>query len=331
LATHKSAHPLSNYTIEVSIAGWILFIATIWELIFNRLFTSIGLYNHIGTTGPLGQLANSGYFSLNIVGILSLILTGLMLRRLASDSKLAPIAPRILLIFASPFCLPGVCIAIFRLVPTWIIFVAYIVAVFSIVLLTIIVAISKVNGSYKRIIIALCLVQFLSAIELLFPHPFLNKVYVFSEMLFIATPLFSFFVFCPGPVLNFIKRPHLIGLVFAMFLTTIATVFAKFALSISLLTLTRVAHRTFGITLAIPLSDSLIYLPYVISFFFGTLTIGSLIFPSKKWPPNQDSRRIGFGLTLIWAFGVQANQPYQFIAIIMGFFYLTYGMLLKNK
>ena len=84
-------------TVDVSVAGWFLLIASIWELVFNRLFAALGVYSNVGAAGTLSYVAVSGHFAMNATGVMALILTCILLPRLSSDPKLSVLPARIIL------------------------------------------------------------------------------------------------------------------------------------------------------------------------------------------------------------------------------------------
>ncbi len=312
--------------IDVSIAGWFLLVASMWELVFNRLFASLGMYNNVGASGFLSGLADSGYFAMNATGIMALMLASLMLPRMAGDSRLAPLSARVLLILSSPLYLPVVLVAVFRPINAALILVGYLVCICSVLFLGILISLKKLDGGRRRIVLAMALIQFIAAFELVASSYFTDisqRIYLLSEALFITTPIFSFFVFHKGHVLAFVRRPHLLAVVFAVITTGFATLVVVAAADKTPLTLVLVAFRSLGVTLSVPGGAIL----YLVALFFGTLTSGSLILPSRRWPPTPISRNAGLGLACMWIAGIQPTHPYEFILVLVGFLYLSRSML----
>ena len=64
---------------------------------------------------------------------------------------------------------------------------------------------------------------------------------------------------------------------------------------------------------------------YMVGLFFGALLAGSLILPSRRWPPNTASRRVGLGLVCVWIAGIQPIHPYQYALMVLGFVFLARG------
>ncbi len=316
-------------TIEISIAGWVLMGCSLIELLLNRVFTSFGVYDQVGAAGLLGHLANVGQFAMNATGILAVIIACILLPRLSSNTKFSGLPARILLMLTSPLYLPVIFVAVFRPVSSALVLVSYLVATLTIVFLTTLVAITRIDGGRRRIIIAFALIQLLAAFELMTSahlDGISHKAYMFAEALFIATPIFSFFIFLPGPVLVFLKRPHLPGLLFGLLTLGVAGFIAYWSMSKTLLTLILVAFRSIGITMAVPGG-----LPvYLTALFFGAFLIGTLMLPSKRWRPTQDTRRTAIGLTCIWTAGIQPTHPYQIIMVFVGFLYLACSMVPKR-
>jgi hypothetical protein len=319
-------------SIDLSAAGWFLLAVGVWEILFNRLASAVGLYRNVGAMGFLSWLANSGRFSMNAVGIMALVLMCASLPRLAANPRFAPLSARVILMLASPFYLPVVCVAIFRPVSAELVLVGYLVAAGSAVFLSLLVAVKKIDPGPRRIVLALGIVQALGAFELMGRFAALfnpsgvfasltHRSYLLAEVLFAVTPVFAFIVIRPGRLWDFIKRPHVPGLVFACAAAATTAYTMISASDVNFLKL--IAFRTVGITVAIP-GGAIVY---AVSLFFGAFLAGSLILPSKKWPPSAASRRTGFGLLCVWIAGIQPTHPYQFALMILGFVYLAGGML----
>ncbi|MDJ0761810.1 MAG: hypothetical protein QNJ97_02380 [Myxococcota bacterium] len=323
-AAHRSR--ADTRAIDLSSAAWFLVIVGLWEIIFNRLAYSLGLYTNVGASGALSWLATSGRFAMSAVATMTLVLACASLPRIASSTGFGPLPLRILIIFISPLYLPIICVAIFRPVSVGLIFYAYLAAAGSAAFLSVIVALRNIDSSRKRLILALGIVQLLAAFERLaansdISEAILQNAYLLAEVLFLVTPIFGFFILKSGYVWAFIKRPHLLGLVFACLVTGLAILLV--AVMPSTGQLIGIAYRTLGITMAIPHGTPL----YLAAFFLGALIIGSSILPSRRWPPSPHTRRIGFGLFCIWSAGIQPSRPYLFALMLMGFIYLARGLV----
>jgi hypothetical protein len=316
-------------TVEISLAGWALMASALAELVFNRIFTTLGLYDYVGTSGVVSYFARFGQFTMNATGIMALIIACILLPRLSGNVRFSALPARILFMLASPLYLPVVCVAVFRPVSTVLVLGSYLAATCTIAFLTVLVALNRIDGGRRRIIIAFALIQLLAAFELLASsrlEGWSHKAYMFAEALFIATPVFSFFVFLPGPIPAFLKRPHLPGLLFGLIIVAVGFVIAYLAMGKTMLTLILVAFRSIGITLAVPGGLPL----YLVALFFGAFIVGTLMLPSRRWPPTPDSRRAGIGLTCIWTAGIQPTHPYQVILVFVGFLYLACSMVPKH-
>ncbi len=318
--------------IDLSVAGWFLVVVGIWEILFNRLATASGMYLNVGAVGGLSWLADSGRLAMNASGIMALVLACAALPRLAANQKFGGLPARIVLMLASPFYLPIICVAVFRPVSAELILFGFLIAAGSALLIALLVAFGKVDSSSKRVILALGIIQVLGAFELLARvaalfHPsgvleaLPRKAYLLAEALFVVTPFFAFFALKPGRIGAFIRRPHFLGLTSACI-----------AMAIAILALFYVSDETYFKLIAFRITGLTIVVPggvpvYIASLFFGVLTAGTLILPSGNCPPDADSRRTGFGLVCIWLAGIQPTHPYQFAMMLVGFLYLARGLI----
>ena len=322
----------ARVSVDLSLAGWFLLFAGVWELVFNRLASSLGVYSGVGATGFLSILASSGRLAMNSIGIMALIMTCIVLPRLAADRRFAVLPARVVLMLSVPFFLPVICVAVFRPVSEWLVLIAYLVATGTVALITVLVGMQKIGWRSRRVVVALGIIQILAATELITrfvvlynPASSLNvlprKAYLLAEVLYAVVPIVAFFVLKPGPIRSFVKRPPIWALVTAAAATAGALVVALYISDITLLRL--IAFRTMGITLALPGGIAF----YLISIFFGTLTVGSMILPSRRWPPTPSSRRTGMGLIFIWIAGIQPTHPYLVVFMFVGFVYIARGYL----
>jgi hypothetical protein len=227
---------------------------------------------------------------------------------------------------ASPLYLPVVCVAVFRPISPPLVLVGYLISTCSALFLAILVALNKLDGGRRRIILALAFIQIIAAFELVssaYLGSYAHKAYMMAEALFLVTPVFAFFVYFKGRVVAFVKRPHLFALVFASAATGFATYVTVLASSKTPVMLILVAFRALGVTMNVP-GGAIVYL-FVL--FVGAVLIGALILPSKRWPPSPTSRKMGIGLACIWVSGIQPTHPYQFILVLLGFLYLARSMI----
>ncbi len=318
--------------IDVGVAGWFLLVVAIWELLFNRLASAIGIYGSVGAEGILSGFATSGRLAMNAVGIMALVLTCFSLVNVASNQRFAPMPARVILMLTSPLYLPMICVAILRPVSDWLILLGYLVTAGSTAFIAVLVALKTKSSSAKRLVIALGLIQVLSAYELvarfvvLF-HPagsleaLPQNAYLVAEVLFVIAPVLAYFILAPFSVKDGLRHPHIPGLLFALSATSVAVLALLFADNETFIRL--VAYRVIGIRIVIPGGAAV----YAVALFFGALIVGSLVLPSRKWPPDNHSKRTGFGIAAILIAGIQPTHPYQFALMILGFLYLARGML----
>jgi hypothetical protein len=312
--------------IEVSIAGWFLIAATLWELVFNRLFSALGIYSVAGADSRIAGLAESGLFAVNAVGIMGILLACILLPRLAADTRLAPLPARILLLLTSPLFLPIACVAVFRPVSIHLVLVSYLVTVSTVLYLCVLVAVHRCDGRSRRILLTLAFIQVITAFDLVVSGMFelvSQTTHLAAEVLFVLVPVFAFLFFIQGRLTRLLKQPPIAALAFALLITASAYAFAMLASDKTQLTLILLAFRSLGLTMSIPGGAAL----YLVALFFGSFLVGCLIFPSKAVPPTANSRKRGFGLALIFMAGIQPTHPYLSILMLVGFLYLSQHMI----
>ena len=314
--------------IEVSAAGWFFFFAAAWELVFNRIFTALGLYTHAGAEGGLALLAESGRFAMNSVGIMGLILVCILLPRLAADPRLARLPGRLILMLTSPLFLPVTCVAIFRPVSTWLVVLSYLIAMSAMLYLTALVVTHRFDGGSRRILIALALIEVIAAFELTagvsgLSESVSQRAHLAAEALYLAVPIFAFLLFVQGRFAAMRRKPPVLPILFALVTTGFAALIALPRTGDYYLPLLLLSVKSLGITLSMPGG---VY-PYLVALFFGSLLVGCLIFPSAAIRPNATLRKQGFGLACILMGGLQPTHPYLSIMVIAGFLYLTQSMV----
>lgn len=316
----------NNSNIEVSIAGWFLMAAVCWELVFNRIFSALGVYTHTGAAGPLAMLAESGRLAMNVVGIMGLLLTCILLPRLAADPRLAPLPARLFLMLTSPLFLPVTCVAIFQPVSIQLILISYLISMSAALYLSVLVALNRFDGGARRILLSLAVIEVIAAFELIvsgFYESLAQRAHLAAEAMYLAVPIFAFLFFAQGRFRAMLKKPPLLPLLFATVVTAFAALTAYLASGKTLLTLILLAFKSLGITMIIPGGP----IPYLIPLFFGALLIGCLVFPSTAVPPTNSSRKRGFGLACIFMAGLQPTHPYLSILVLVGFLYLAQHMM----
>jgi len=212
------------------------------------------------------------------------------------------------------------------------VFGGYLAAVLSALLVAVLAAVRDVGWAGRRVVIALGITQLLPALELTArlaewfdPVGSLGvlppRLYLYGEVLMVVTPIFCFFAFNHGRLRALLRRPHLPALTLALaavgvgIATTVHTGGGEF--------LSLVAFRTLGITIS-AMGGAVLYL---ISLFFGTALIGTLILSTRAWPTSERGERIGFGLAFVWLTGLQPTNPYQFALMLLGFVMLARGMI----
>lgn len=322
--------------IDLSFAGWFLIAASVWELLFNRAAAALGIYRDVGASGFLAWFADSGRLAMNAVGTMALILACVSLPVLANNRRFASLTPRVVFMLASPFYLPIICVAIFRVVSPELILIGYLIAAASAMFLSVVISAKQIDKHFKRVILGLGLIELLGAFELTARFVSLfheastleaipRKAYLLAEILFVVTPLFALFAMSPGKKSDFFKKPHLGAIIIAALAASIAL--GAFYSSPDTAFFKLVAFRTLGVTLSIPGGIAL----YVVALFAGTWLIGALILPSRRQPPTQHTRRLGFGLACVWLAGIQPTHPYQFALMVVGFLYLARGVVEIEK
>jgi hypothetical protein len=322
----KTSQKTTFANIEVSTAGWFLVAAAAWELVFNRIFTALGVYTRAGADSRLALLAESGQFAMNAVGIMGLLLACILLPRLAADSRLAPLPARLFLMLTSPLFLPVTCVAIFRPVSVQLIVVSYLITMSAVLYLSILVACNRFDGGSRRLLLFLAFIETAVAFELMtgdFFESFSQKAHFAAEAMFLATPVFAFLLFVQGRFFAMLKRPPVTALLFAISVTGFAFAVSRLAAGKTLLTLILLAYKSLGLTMAMPGGPTL----YLIALFFGALLVGCLIFPSAAIRPTANSRKLGFGLACIFTAGLQPTHPYLSILVLTGFLYLAQHMM----
>jgi hypothetical protein len=312
--------------IETSIAGWFLIAAAAWELVFNRLFSGLGVYVAPGAGSLAGALAESGQFAVNAVGIMGLLVACIMLPRLAADIRLAPLPARILLLLTSPLFLPIICVAVFRPVSIHLVLISYLVTISTVLYLCVLVALHKCDGGSRRILLTLAFVHVIAAFDLVTAGLFdrvSQTTHLAAEILFILTPVLAFVFFIQGRWMRMLSRPPVAAIAFAILITSAAFVVLKLASDRTQLTLILLAFQALGLTMSIPGGGAL----YLVALFFGSLLVGCLIFPSKAYPSTANDRRRGFGLACIFMAGIQPTHPYLSILVLVGFLCLSQQMI----
>ena len=317
----------SEPPVDVSIAGWFLIGAGIWELLFNRVAFAMGFYNGVG----MSFAATSGHLAMNFVGIMALVLACISVPRIVGNPRIGSVSLRVVLVLATPLYLPLICVAIFKPVSELLILIGYMAAAGSAAFIGILLAFGRIAPAYRRIILALGLIQLFGAFELLTRVAALfhtasvlealpGRAYLLAEVLFVVTPIYAFLSLRPGTLISFMRRPHLLGLGAACIATGVAVYIMTLAADDAFIRL--VAYRALGITVAIPGGPAL----YLVSLFAGTWLVFSLILPSRRWPPTVESRRVGIGMCCTFIAGIQPTHPYQFVLLTVGFFYLLRGV-----
>jgi len=328
----KTATPVA-LPLDLTAAGWFLIAAALWELLWNRLASALGLYAGLGTEGPLTWLADSGQLAMNSVGIMSMVLLCAALPRLANNPAFARLPWRVVLMLTSPLYLPVIFVSIFRPVSQGLILLGYLAAALSAFLIAVLAAVRRIGSSRRRVFLALALIEILPAIEIATRYTGLvdpaeslgvvaRRAYLFAEVLMAVLPVFAFFALGFGRLRAFARQPHLLALIAALLALGVGIWAAVHTGARDYLSLS--AYRTLGITIAIPGTAGVAI--YLVGLFFGTLLAGALILPSRRWPPTPASRRVGTGLLSIWIAGLQPIHPYQFALMVIGFVYLARGL-----
>jgi len=304
-------------------------VACFVEILLGRVASILGVYGAIGVDSPLIVLAQTGRVAMTSIGLTGIALTSALLLRLTLDDRFASRSTRFVLVFLSPLYLPLVMVAVFRPIAPAMTVIGYLVATFCALIVVGVVLRHRISGGAKRIALALGLVQLLTACEFLLGGiegswaiiP--RRAYLYAEVLYAVTPLFALLMLYPGggSFLSFIKRVPALAVLGALAIAGVGVWIGTEPSIFSLL-----AFRGFGVTLSLPGQPYI----YEVGVFCGSLLIGSLIFPGRRWRPTNASRRLGIGLALIWFAGLQPTDPYLFLSMLLGFLYLARGLLDEN-
>jgi len=328
--------PLKSKPLELTAAGWFLLVAAAWELVFNRLAHFLGIYSGVGSAGPLGWLATSGHFAMIATGLASIIIYWATFARLVNSRRFRGIWWRAVLILVSPvYQLVIMWSVVEPNIYPWLLFMAYMGVVATSLFVAILAATRPISPGRRRTVIALGLMIAMQAfgwttLDFLEVDRFGDlgavaiRAYLFSEALMVILPVigfFTLFIGSPRELGAFIRRPHLPALALALAATSLGiAVVARTGGDESFVS--QVAYLVLGVTISIPGGAPV----YLVSLFFGTLLIGCLILPSGRWRVGDSSRRVGFGLALIWMAGLQPYRVYQFALTLVGFLLLAHGL-----
>ncbi len=323
----KNISKTSAYNnIEGSVAGWFLLIAAAWELVFNRIFSALGLYMKLESGTILAMLAESGRFATAGVAVMGILLTCIMLPRLAADSNLGSLPVRLILMLTSPLFLPVTCVAVFRPISIQLVLVSYLITISTAMFLSILVALNKYDGGEKRILVALALVEMIAAFELMssgFSQTMSKRAHLAAETIFIVVPIFAFLLYVVKKRRELLKFPPIIPIVFAATVTAFAFSVYAAASENNPFPLLLLSFKSLGLAMIVPGG----VVPYLLSLFLGSLLVGFLIFPSKTLRSDSISRKQGFGLACIFMAGIQPTHPYLYIQVFVGFLFYTQYLL----
>jgi hypothetical protein len=327
--------PSAARPVELSIAGWFILAAALVELCLGRFASLLGVYLGVGASGPLALLASAGEVAMYAAGIASLCVLLGVLPSILGDRSYPGTWWRGLLILVSPVYLLVTALAAFapRLSP-WLILAAYLTAVLIAVVLSFAAAALRGSGGVRRVVLALGTANLLQAFAWAaldffgIDHQSVLGVvavrsFLIAEVLWVVAPVVAFFglfVDSPRKIGLFLRRPHVLGL-----LTGLAA--AAFGAALIARTwgqgayLTQIAYLTLGVTLSVPGAPWI----YVASAFFAALTVGCLALPTRRYPVDEASQRLGLGLALIWIAGLQPYRVFQFALMLLGFALLARG------
>lgn len=315
--------------LDLSVAGWFLLAAAIWELIAGRFAATFGLYQTLAPTEALTSLSDSVKIATASVAILSLTIAATGLVKLCTDERFAALPVRVTLLFASPFALPIIAVSIFRPVQAPLVRVGYLGTVILLSFLMFLTALHPVGGPKRRAAILLGMTPLMQAVALFgggfavtAPESVLGQMAHhaagLAQALYLATPLLLLSFLLPGGLKGFLRRPNPeamgVSLVVAGLLAAgIALVQDPMILALS-------AFRAMGLSLNLSFAPTL----YIVSAALTTLVGVSLI---RGKTSTIYERRVGLGILLVAIVGLHQFHPYRLALLLAGFVYLARGLV----
>jgi len=323
-------------TVELGVAGSFLLLTALWELVFNRLASYLGVYSGVGTRGPLAWLATSGHVAMVATGLMSIFLYWSTFARLINSRRFPGVWWRALLILISPVYQLVIMWSVFEQnIYPWLLLFSYVGAIATAVFVSVLAATRRISPGRRRTVLALGFMIALQAfawvtLDFLEVDRFGDlgavaiRAYLFSEVLMVTLPVIGFFTFFADSARKlgaFVRRPHFMALIGAHAATALAAaVVVRIGGDGSYLS--QVAYLVVGVTVSIPGGPAV----YLVALFFGALLVGCLMLPSRRWTPDEHTRRTGLGLGFIWIAGLQPYRVYQLALMLLGFLLLARGL-----
>ena len=322
---------------ELSIAGWFTLIAALVELCLGRLASLLGVYLGLGASGPLAWMANVGELAMYAAGLTSLALVLVLLSSIIGNHRYPGAWWRAVLILVSPVYLLVAGLAAFEpQLSSWLLLGAYLAAILTATLLAGVAVALPIGGGPRRVVLALGLANVLQAFGWAALDYFeadregvvgavAIRAYVAAEAIWVVLPVvafFSLFADSPRKIGSFLRRPHVPALVVAVAVAAAGAAIVTYASGQDAY-LAQIAYLTLGVTLSVPGAPWI----YVVSIFFAALTAACLALPTRRYPVDDRSRRLGFGLTFIWIAGLQPYRVFQFALMLLGFALVVRGVL----
>jgi hypothetical protein len=329
--------PVDRLPVELSIAGWFALIAALVEICLGRLASLLGVYLGVGASGPLAWFADVGEVAMYAAGFTSLALVLFILSSLIGNGRYPGAWWRAIIILVSPVYLLVAGLAAFEpQLSSWLLLAAYLAAILTASLLVGVAVALPIGGGPRRVILALGVANLLQTFGWAALDYFevdresvlgvvAIRSYLGAEAIWVVAPVVAFFgLFADSPrkLGGFLRRPHAPALVAAFAVTAAAAAVVAYTSGKGAY-LTQIAYLTLGVTLSVPGAPWI----YLVSTFFAALTAACLALPTRRYPVDESSRRMGFGLTFIWLAGLQPYRVFQFAMMLLGFAFLCRGAL----
>jgi hypothetical protein len=329
--------PVAKIPVELSIAGWFVLVAALVELCLGRIAALLGVYLGVGQTGPLAWLANAGELAMYAAGLASLGLILFVLSSIIGNRRLPGGWWRAMVILVSPVYLLVAGLAAFEpLLSSWLLVGAYFAAILTALIVSGVAVALPIGGGPRRVVLALGVANLLQVFGWAALDYFeadregvlgavAIRAYLVAEAIWVLAPVAAFFGLVadsPRKAGLFLRRPHVPALIIAVTVTAGATAIVARTVGHGS-HLAQIAYLALGVTLSVPGA------PWVnlVSLFFAALTAAALVLPDPRHPIDACSRRVGFGLTLVWVAGLQPYRVFQFALMLLGFALVARGVL----
>lgn len=329
--------PVVRIPVELSIAGWFALIAALVEICLGRLAALLGVYLGVGTSGPRAWAANVGELAMYAAGLTSLALVLFVISSIIGNSRHPGAWWRAIVILVSPVYLLVAGLAAFEpQLSSWLLLAAYFAAVLTASILVGLAAALPIGGGPRRVVLALGAANLLQVFGWAALDYFEMdresvvgiigvRAYLAAEAIWVVTPVvafFSLFADSARKLGGFLRRPHVPALLAAVAVTAAIGAVVAYAWGQGAY-LAQIAYLTSGLTLSVPGAPW----TYLVSAFFASLTAACLALPTRRYPGDEWTRRLGLGLAFIWLAGLQPYRVFQFALMLLGFAFLCRGAL----